>query len=391
TAQSKMITYLKSNKNKADHLRPYVLSMRKEFIKNMDFYVQQAIKSLKSVGARVYLAKTREEAIDIFLKEIGGEKIIVKSKSNDAKEIGLISALESKGISVVETDAGDVIIQLTGEKSQWQLGPAVHVDPELIAACIEKKFHVKVNHTEEDLLRFIRDRYRDIILNARVALTSANAIAADDGTIALIENEGNISRITRLAKKHIVVAGITKIVPTIQDAVNVCKINELLVSVTGAYISLIRGPSNTTDIRGKKVVGMYGAQDLVVILVDDWRSKIKNTFLEDFLYCINCKACHLVCTALGAVGDAFRSGIALGGYGIIKGYLHDGIEQAVRNGLYLCTNCKTCMHFCPVNVDLGKILSKMKKEARSSGLSPPKLESYLKNIIINKNPFDFKR
>ncbi|MFX0097959.1 MAG: LUD domain-containing protein [Candidatus Hodarchaeota archaeon] len=390
-SDAKMNAYLKYNKEKVEKLRERIRPMREEFVNDMEKYVQAALKSLKTTNAKVHLAKTSQEAIDLFFQELGNEKRIVKSKSNDAKEIGLLKALKDKGIEVIETDAGDVIIQLTGERSQWQFGPAAHVEFEKIVSAIKEKYGVDVPPVEEDIVEFIRNTYKDVIMKTRVCLTSANAIAADDGTIALIENEGNISLITRLADKHIVVAGITKIVPTLYDAVAVCNACESIVSILGAYISLIRGPSNTADVRGKKVVGMYGAKEVVVILVDDWRTGIKGTFLEDFLHCINCKACSLVCTALTTVGDFFRSDIALGAYGIIKDYIHNGIESAVKNGLYLCTNCKNCYNFCPAGVDLGGILMEMKKEARQKGLAPSKLEGYLENIKQNMNPFDGSR
>ncbi|MHA1846655.1 MAG: LUD domain-containing protein, partial [Promethearchaeota archaeon] len=364
-----------------------IRKMREDFVNSIEKYVEMAIKSLKLTGARVYLAKTNQEAIDLFFKELGNEKKIVKSKSNDAKEIGLIDAMEKRGVEVIETDMGDVIIQLTGEKAQFQLGPAAHVTIEKIVNAIKKKHGVDIEPSEQAIVDFLRPIMKKTILSTNVCLTSANAIAAEDGTIALIENEGNISLITRLSKKHIVVCGITKIVPTLRDAVDVCNASELMTSLLGAYISLIRGPSNTADVRGTKIVPMYGAQEVVVILVDDWRLKAKENFLREFLYCINCKACDLICTASRAVGDFFASSISLGAYGIIKDYMHAGIESAVKNGLYLCTNCKNCRNYCPASVDLGGILMQLKKEARSKGLSPPKLNGYLENIKKRLNPF----
>jgi L-lactate utilization protein LutB len=367
-------------------LRP----MREELVNNLEKYTEQAMKSIEKTGARVFLAKTNEEAQKLFLQELEDEKVLFKSKSADAKEIGLLEVCKENGIEVVETDLGDVLVQLFDYKlPSYQLAPGVHFHPSRIVKKIKEKYNVDVEPNGPAIGAFFRRTHRPRILNARISLTSANAVAADDGSIVLVENEGNISLLTRLPPKHIVVCGISKIVPTVYDALLQVNMQERWNTLIGSYISFIRGPSSTNDVYGQKVIGMYGAQEVVVILVDDWRLKAikENNFLKEFLHCISCKACNYVCTASRSVGNLYASKMGLGAYGIIKDYIHNGIESAVKNGLFLCTSCENCKNFCPVKVDLPKIMRELKKIAVEKGLTPPPLEEYVKKIKIDKNPF----
>ncbi|MBD3211710.1 MAG: hypothetical protein GF311_03805 [Candidatus Lokiarchaeota archaeon] len=240
------------------------------------------------------------------------------------------------------------------------------------------------------IVNYYRENFRPQLLNdVKVSLTSANAISVDDGTIFLGENEGNISLLTRAVDKHIVVCGITKIVPTVIDALIITKIQERINNVSFRYISLISGPSNTSDIQGKQVQGMYGAKEVVVILVDDWRVKAKeeNLLYKDFLKCISCKSCIYLCTAFRAFGNLYASKYGIGGPMIVRDYIHNGIEATVKDGLFFCTGCENCTNWCPAGVDLAQIIKDLKKEACKEGLCPPTLKKYQEKIIKEKNPF----
>jgi L-lactate dehydrogenase complex protein LldG len=339
----------------------------------------------------VYLAKTNKEAQDIFLKEIGDSKVIYKSKSNEAKDIGIIDALKKNNIKIKETDLGDVLVQLFDYKlPSFGVGPGAHFTKEEIVAKIKEVHGIELEPKASAIVEYYRETYRKELLNdVKISLTSANVISAEDGTIILGENEGNISLLTRATEKHIVVCGITKIVPTILDAVLVAKIQSRINNVSFNYISLISGPSATADVQGEKVLGMYGAKEVVVILVDDWRTKAMKEELcyKDLLKCIGCRTCNYICTASRAFGNIYASKYGLGADGIIRDYIHNGIEAAVKDGLYFCTSCENCYHWCPVSVNLGEIMKSLKKEATKADLCPPPLREYQQKIIKDKNPF----
>ena len=381
--------YDDSSKEFVEKYKDKLIEMRDDFLEKIDYYVEKCIRMLKINGFKVYYAKTNEEAHEIFMNELGDNKVIYKSKSNEAKDIGILDFLSENNIQVKETDLGDVLVELFEYKlPSYQVGPGIHFAIEDIVAKIKEKYGVKLEPNANAIVKYYRDNFRKELLNdVKVSLTSANAISAEDGCIMLMENEGNISIITRATEKHIVLVGTTKIVPSVFDALLVTKMVERTNDATLAYISLIYGPSGTSDIRGTSVKGMYGAKDVVVILVDDWRTKAKESFYSDFLRCISCKTCSFVCTASRAFGNIYASKYGLGATAIIRDYIHNGIEAAIKDGLFLCTGCENCTNWCPVGVNLAEIMRSMKKEATEKGLCPPSLNKYRQKILKDKNPF----
>jgi len=376
-----------------DKYKDRLMVMKKDFIENMDYYVEKCIKVMREVNnMTVYLAKTNEEAHGFLLKEIGDAKVLYKSKSNEAKDIGVFDVLKKNDIEVKETDLGDVLVHLFDYKlPTFGVGPGIHFSREDIVAKIKEVYGVELEPTPKAIVEYFRETYRkELLNNVKVSLTSANVISAEDGIIVLGENEGNISLLTRATEKHIVLCGITKIVPTILDAVLVAKLQTRINNISFNYISLISGPSATGDIQGEKVYGMYGAKEVVVILVDDWRKKAweENLFYKDFLRCLSCKTCNYTCTASRAFGNIYASKYGLGADGIIRDYIHNGIEAAVKDGLFFCTGCENCYHWCPVSINLGEIMKNLKKEATKAGLCPPPLEEYQRKILKEKNPFN---
>ncbi len=383
--------YEDSSKEFVDKYRDQITAMRNDFVENIDSYVEKCIKMLEKNKCKVYYAKTNEEAHEIFLKELGDNKVLYKSKSTEAKDIGLLDVLEKNNIQVKETDLGDVMVQMFDYKlPTYQVGPGIHFMEKDIAVKIKEVYGADVNPKAQDIVNFFRATYRKELLNeVKVSLTSANAIAADEGSIVLLENEGNISIITRATDKHICLVGITKIVPTFIDALLVTKLIERKNTADLAYISFIYGPSGTSDVRGTAVKGMYGAKEVVVILVDDWRTKAakENLLYKEFVNCIGCKTCNFICTASRAFGNTFASKYGLGAIAIIRDYIHNGIEAAVKDGLFLCTGCENCANWCPASINLGEIMKDLKKEATEKGLCPPSLEEYREKIKKEKNPF----
>ena len=384
--------YEDSNREFVNKYKDRLVAMKDDFIENMDYYVDKCIKMMREVNnMKVYLAKTNEEAQDFFLKEIGDAKVIYKSKSNEAKDIGILDVLKKNNITVKETDLGDVLVQLFDYKlPSFGVGPGVHFKIEEIVEKIKEVHGIELEPKASSIVEYYRETYRKELLNdVKISLTSANVISAEDGTIVLGENEGNISLLTRATEKHIVLCGITKIVPTILDAVLVAKMQTRINNISFNYISLISGPSATADVRGEKVLGMYGAKEVVVILVDDWRTEAmkKNLFYKDLLKCIGCRTCNYVCTASRAFGNIYASKYGLGADGIIRDYIHNGIEAAVKDGLFFCTGCENCRHWCPTSVNLAEIMKSLKKEATKAGFCPPPLKEYQQKILGMKNPF----
>jgi len=385
-------SYDDTSREYIDKYREQLIEMREKVFENIDSFVEKCINVMRNTNNfRVYYAETNKEAQKILMDELGDNKIIYKSKSNEAKDIGIIEALKNNDITIKETDLGDVLVQLFDYKlPSFQIGPGAHFQIDEIIAKIKEVHGVALEPTPSAIVDYYRRTYRKELLNeVKISLTSANAISAEEGTIVLGENEGNISLLTRATDKHIVVCGITKIVPSVLDAVLVARIQSRINNVPFAYINLISSPSCSSDIRGINVLGMYGAKEVVIILVDEWRKKamIENPIYREFLKCINCGSCNYVCTASRAFGNIFASKYGWGAIAIVRDYIHNGVKAAVEDGLFLCTGCENCYHWCPVSVNLGEIMKSIKKEAVKEGLCPPPLKQYQEKILKDKNPF----
>jgi L-lactate dehydrogenase complex protein LldF len=369
-------------------LQPEFIELKKEIVKNLDKLVDQAVKNLKARFCQVFLAKTREEALNYILKQVEGEPLVVKSKTNTGREIGLVEQLEAKGIEVVETDIGDRIIQISKQLSSLPIGPAVHLEPSYIAEVFSKYYGVPVQPDPREIVKVGRVKLREQILKANVGITGANVVVAEEGSIGLVENEGNISLITRLPRKHIAIAGIDKVVPTWKDAITVLRVMEATFDLRGAYCSFIKGPSGTSDIHGVEVLGMHGAQEVHVVLVDDYRSKARERGFDELLYCINCGRCFIACPVIQQAGiEIFHSEVSTGPIGLVKAALIKGIDAALAAGLYLCSGCNRCKELCPANIDIPRMIESLREEAVKKGAILPEHQKILESIKAYDNPF----
>ncbi|MCS7123672.1 MAG: LUD domain-containing protein, partial [Candidatus Aenigmarchaeota archaeon] len=305
-------------------------------------------------------------------------------KSNTINEIG-IDFLKKRN-KLIETDCGDFIVQICDENSTHPVIPAIHIPIEKIAKRIEKKFKTKIKKSAKNVVNFVRNYIRKEILNADVGLTGANAISSE-GSIFILENEGNISLISRIPKKHIIIAGIDKIVPKDEDAISICKAASLFsVGNLPSYINIITSPSKTADIQQKEIFGMHGAKEVYLILLDNGRSKILEEGLNELLYCINCGACLYFCPVYNQIFDKFGLKY-LGGHGVSLASFIFGIKNSFENGLYFCTTCMACKENCPADIDIPNLIRKIRNKAIKNNLETEANKKMVENILKEKNPF----
>jgi L-lactate utilization protein LutB len=384
---SVVLSRLRANQEKLGRMKERYRRIKEGAVERLEELVEQARDSLRAVGCEVFEARTGEEAVRYLLDQLEGEGVVVKSKSNTLKELDLLERLEGRGVEVVETDLGDRIIQLSGEEPLHPVGPAVHLTLEEVAGALSREVGRELPPDVEEIVRASRLRLRERILGARVALTGANAIAAEEGAIGLVENEGNISLITRLPERHLAVAGIDKIVPTLEEAATVMKTCEAFLTVTGAYYSFIKGPSRTADVMGIEQFGMHGAKEVHVVLLDGWRREAVRRGMGELLYCCNCGACLSVCPVLLETAHAFSSRVGAGPIGVVRTWFVLGPEEAIRAGLFACTGCGACREICPGSIDFPRLIERLRREACSRGLTLPPHSSLAENILRVGNPF----
>jgi L-lactate utilization protein LutB len=333
------------------------LEQRKERLRNAkeasvgnEQLFMQALSTLRENGFRVIIAKTAEAAVKQIEHELKGYDLVVKSKSNVTKEIHLATHMESKNVKVVETDLGDRIIQLAGCEAAHPTGPACHLTRKEISALFAKHFGHEVSEDPIELTEVMRKEIASYLSRAKVGITGANAVTAQEGAVVIVHNEGNASKCAMLQDKHIIITTPEKVVPTLDDAVNVTKLQTYLSTgkIISSYVNIITGPSYTSDIEKQLYRGMHGPKEVVIVFVDDGRLEADD---KEAQYCIGCGMCLLHCPAYDVVGPVFGTSGHMGGQGVYLAGSTGKLDEAIDAGLYLCTSCGACKEVCPSKID----------------------------------------
>ncbi|WP_405303813.1 LUD domain-containing protein [Methanobrevibacter sp.] len=372
----------------ARRLQSRVREIKKESIECKDELLNQAIESFKRNDIDVMMAESDDDALEIIyelLREYDS-KVIAKAKSNTLGEINLKRELPKRGYEVVETDLGDRILQLkrTDNKPVHPTGPASHLNISKITDIVNESLDANVNPEAREIMELVRQDVTNRLKNARVGISGANAIAAEEGSVVMVHNEGNIS-IVSLKDLHIIVAGIDKIVPTLEDAISVVKLETIFATgnYVTSYMNIVSGPSKTADIEKKLLKNMYGAERVVVILLDNGRSEAT----PECLYCIGCGNCVVHCPVYNAVGNEFGFNNYLGGRGVAMSKFIEDDETCFNSGLYMCTLCGLCTLNCPVSIPTNEIIENMRKLSTDVGFYPKAHGKIKENISKNDSPF----
>ena len=369
-------------------LQERVREIKRFSIDNNDELLNQVCESFARNDIDFKIAKTSQDALDIIddlLVEYEATAV-AKAKSNTLGEIKLKKHLADKNIDVVETDLGDRILQLKkiDNKPVHPTGPASHLNISRITDIVNESLDVEVNPVPREIMETVRADVLNRLKNANVGISGANAIASEEGSLVMVHNEGNIS-IVSLKDLHIIVAGIDKIVPSLEDAISVVKLETIFAtgSYVTSYMNVISGPSKTADIEKKLLKNMYGAEKVVVILLDNGRSEAT----PECLYCIGCGNCVVHCPVYNAVGNEFGFNNYLGGRGVAMSKFIEDDETCFNSGLYMCTLCGLCTLNCPVAIPTNEIIENMRKLSSDAGFYPKAHGIIKDNVSKNDSPY----
>ncbi|MFA5413034.1 MAG: LUD domain-containing protein [Patescibacteria group bacterium] len=358
--------------------------MKEDSFRDMENLRKTAIVNLEKNGIKVFEAKNIAEAQKILKDLTASEEVIIKSKTSAADEIEIDKILGDK---LVSTDLGDFIMSIAGARDMHPVFPSYHLSPKQISEIIKQKFGEDVPADAKSIAAFARKYLRKKMAEAGAGITGANVITAD-GRIVVLENEGNISLVSRLPDKHIIISGWEKIVPTVEDAMKVVR----AASVWGTgqdwpvYVSIISGPSKTADIQNELVVGAQGAKEVYLILLDNGRSQMLKDGFEELLYCINCGACLNFCPAYHQLGTKYGDKY-LGSKGIILSAFMAELLRAKESGCYSCTLCSACLENCPAKIDLPGMMKKIRGKLNAENLETDENKKMIGNTRKFGNPF----
>ena len=285
-----------------DDVRDAAREMKDHTLANLDLYLEEFEARATEAGSQVHWASTKEDARAIVLRicRDAGARTVTKGKSMVGEELDLNAALEAAGITPVETDLGEYIIQLRKEAPSHIIAPAIHVSRSQVEVAFRE------HHAGRDperalpdsaaLQREARLELRPRYFEAEVGITGANFLVAETGETGLVTNEGNGDLTQSLARVHVVLAGIEKVVPTREAATAQLRI--LARSATGQEMSVY-----TSFIRGCRRDGdPDGPEEMHVVLVDNGRSELLSGGFREALRCIRCGACLNHCPIYQSIG-----------------------------------------------------------------------------------------
>lgn len=335
----------------SDQLRDHAKQIKEHTLAHLDRYLEQLEASVQRTGGQVHWAEDAGAACQI-VRDIArktSSKRIVKSKSMTSEEVHLNHALEEDGCEVTETDFGEFIIQLAGERPSHLVAPAVHHTRESVARVLSEHLRVDLPDDPRLLAQAGRRVLRQKFFDADLGITGANFAVAETGTIVLVTNEGNARLTTAWPRVHVAIMGIEKVIPRLRDLPVFLKL--LARAATGQSLSVY-----TTLITGPRLAGdLDGSEEFHLVILDNGRSRILATPFRESLQCIRCGACLNACPVYRRIGGHAYGGVYSGPIGSVLTPLYDSVTKHPHLP-HASSLCGACQAACPVKINIPRML-----------------------------------
>jgi L-lactate dehydrogenase complex protein LldF len=342
-------------------LRTAAERIRSAAVADLPALLDRLQEQLERNGAIVHRAATGADAAR-YVTDVARRngQMVVKSKSMAAEEIGLNEHLEAAGIEVVETDLGEFIVQVAGEAPEHIIMPAIHKSRDQVRDLFEPLAARELGTEPADLIAFARGYLRDRFLSAPVGVTGVNFAVAETGTVVMVTNEGNGRMCSSLPRVHIAVMGMERVVAQMSDLAVLLPL--LTRSATGqkisSYVSMLSGPRREGE--------GDGPEEMHVVILDNGRSRVRETQYKSVLNCIRCGACQNVCPVYRQVGGTAYGWVYGGPIGAVLTPLLNG-DQELGHASSLCAACDDV---CPVRIPLHELLLGLRRDRAAESAGP---------------------
>ncbi|MDJ0954385.1 MAG: LutB/LldF family L-lactate oxidation iron-sulfur protein [Acidimicrobiia bacterium] len=341
-----------------EDMRDRARVIRAEVIASLDEVLAEFADAVAARGGKVFFAADAAEANDyiVNLARAEGVSRAVKVKSMVTEEIELNAALEAAGIEAVETDLGEFIVQLAGEKPSHIIAPVLHKDRYAVGELLAEQLGVPYTDDPTELNDIARKHLRSRFLSAEMGISGVNMAVAEDGAVALVTNEGNGRLCTTAPQIHVAVMGMERLVRTRDDLAVILEV--LARSATGqglsVYTNIVTGPRRSGE--------PDGPDQFHVVIVDNGRSATLGSRVAEILYCIRCGACLNACPVYRHVGGHPYATTYPGPIGKVLTPSLYGLEEwhelPATSSL-----CGACQEVCPVRIDIPKLLVELRQQS----------------------------
>ena len=346
-------------------LRDKARAIKDETLAHLDVHLEQLERAVIARGGNVHWGADGADAVAI-VREIArssGTRRVVKSKSMVTEEIHLNRHLEETGIEVTETDFGEFIIQVAGERPSHLVGPALHKTAEEMADCLSRRFNVSLTKEPQVMAQFARGLLRKKFAEADMGITGGNFLIAETGTVVIISNEGNARLTTSVPRIMVSIVGIEKVIPRLADLPVFLKV--LARAATGQkmsiYTSLVTGPRRAGE--------GDGPEEFHLVLLDNGRSRILGSPMRESLFCIRCGACLNACPVYRKIGGHAYGGTYSGPIGAVITPLFDGLKENYHQP-HASSLCGACQAACPVKIQIPELLIRNRAAQHDQHITP---------------------
>ena len=333
-------------------LRDRGAAIRRETLRDLDGYLSRLAAQLESRGVivhRVSSAAQAREAVGRIATD-HGVTLVAKSKSMATEEIGLTAHLTGLGIDVVETDLGEYIAQVAGERPSHIVGPALHMSRQDVTDLFSQLNGDPLPPDPDVLASYARERLRADFKAAQMGVCGVNCAAADTGTLVVVSNEGNVDMVASQPDLLVAVMPVEKVIPRLAD---IGTLVPLLCTAankefTTAYQTLLSGARRPGEVDGPA--------EFHLVIFDNGRTALLGTPEEEILACIRCGNCQFSCPVFRTLGGGHAYGTTYGGP--VGAVLSPLLGEATRDRdlPFLCSLCGACADACPVKIPLDDLL-----------------------------------
>lgn len=373
--------YEKRFANSQDHYdnleleRQRAFQLRNKSLLNMEKLLVDFETHFTENGGNVLWARDENDAKEMIWEIVNkrDNQGVIRSNSAILDEIKLDELFADKKFPYYESSIARYILKIANKAPYHPIYHILNFSKEEINGVLNERYKLKLGSTSKQMISFIRHQINQDLKKIDICITGANFLLSDVGGVVLVENEGNVLKSCTSAKIHIVVAGIDKVITSVEDLSIVLPLLSAYANGNGmaAVNSITIGPSKNRQ----------GPEQMYVILLDNNRTNIlENEVIRQSLSCIHCGACISVCPIYKNIGGNTYNTPYIGPIGSVMAPLMFGLE-AYQHLASLCSLCGRCTEVCPVKIPIENLIIENRRLIAEKRVGNAKYEALVKSMI----------